>query len=311
MNPTYSIIIPHYNTPDLLMRCLASIPVREDVQVIVVDDNSPDVETYPDRYPELSRPNLEFIRTTKGGGAGYARNVGLDQAEGKWLLFADSDDFFVEDFGGILDRSADYPEEIVFFRYLAVYSDDISKPSQRDGHINQLIDRYLKSGDETDIRCAHAVPWGKMIRTDLVRRHNIRFDEIRYSNDIVFSILSGCKAASIRFEDNPLYVVTERKGSLTHEFCGKPGEFVIRTEAAYRAQRAIFEHGFPFSESQEFPKYLYDSYHVDKKLYKKYFRLLPSLGISRRKTIYKVRIRQKGIIRKLFVYPYSWLLCLS
>ena len=42
MCPTFSIIIPHYDIPDLLMRCLKSIPVSEDIQVIVVDDNSPD-----------------------------------------------------------------------------------------------------------------------------------------------------------------------------------------------------------------------------------------------------------------------------
>jgi len=38
----YSIIIPHYNIPELLMRCLKSIPKRDDIQVIVVDDGSPD-----------------------------------------------------------------------------------------------------------------------------------------------------------------------------------------------------------------------------------------------------------------------------
>ena len=50
------------------MRCLKSIPVSEDIQVIVVDDNSTDADTYLERYPQLSRQYLEFIRTTKGGG---------------------------------------------------------------------------------------------------------------------------------------------------------------------------------------------------------------------------------------------------
>ena len=74
MSPLFSIIIPHKDIPDLLMRCLKSIPVSEDIQVIVVDDNSADADTYLEKYPELSRPYLEFIRTTKGGGAGYARH---------------------------------------------------------------------------------------------------------------------------------------------------------------------------------------------------------------------------------------------
>ena len=103
VSPTFSIIIAHYDIPDLLMRCLKSIPVSEDIQVIVVDDNSPDADTYLERYPELSRPYLEFIRAQKNGGAGYARNIGLDHAKGKWLLFADADDFFV---GNMYDNTS-------------------------------------------------------------------------------------------------------------------------------------------------------------------------------------------------------------
>ena len=62
MTPTLSIIIPHKDIPDLLMRCLRSIPVSEDILVIVVDDNSADADTYLDRYPELSRPLFKVIR---------------------------------------------------------------------------------------------------------------------------------------------------------------------------------------------------------------------------------------------------------
>ena len=65
------------------MRCLKSTPVSEDIQVIVVDDHSPDADTYLERYPELSRPYLGFIRAPKNGGSGYARNIGLDHAKGK------------------------------------------------------------------------------------------------------------------------------------------------------------------------------------------------------------------------------------
>ena len=60
--PSFSIIIPHKGILDLLMRCLRSIPVSEDIQVIVVDDNSSDADTYLDTYPELSRPLFKVIR---------------------------------------------------------------------------------------------------------------------------------------------------------------------------------------------------------------------------------------------------------
>ncbi len=60
----FSIIIPHHNIPDLLGRCLRSIPERDDIQVIVVDDNSTDADTYLERVPELGRKGVEFVRTT-------------------------------------------------------------------------------------------------------------------------------------------------------------------------------------------------------------------------------------------------------
>ena len=115
MCPTFSIIIAHYDIPDLLMRCLKSIPVSEDIQVIVVDDNSPNADTYLERYPELSRPYLEFIRASKNGGAGYARNIGLDHAKGKWLLFADADDSFVERMLEMLSPYFDSSFDVIFF----------------------------------------------------------------------------------------------------------------------------------------------------------------------------------------------------
>ena len=55
----YSIIIPHKNIPNLLQRCLDSIPNREDVQIIVVDDNSdPNIVDF-DKFPGLNRSHFE------------------------------------------------------------------------------------------------------------------------------------------------------------------------------------------------------------------------------------------------------------
>ena len=137
MEPLFSIIIPHYNIPDLLMRCLKSIPVTEDIQVVVVDDNSPDVDTYLERYAELSRPYLEFVRTTKGGGAGYARNIGMEHAKGKWLLFADADDLYVDGMYDIICQWVDSDADIVFFKIQSVMSDNLNQ------EISHPLARYL------------------------------------------------------------------------------------------------------------------------------------------------------------------------
>lgn len=90
----YSIIIPHKNIPDLLRRCLDSIPQRPDIQIIVVDDNSCSDKVDFAHFPGREREGVEIVYTREGLGAGYARNVGLRHAKGRWLLFADADDYF-------------------------------------------------------------------------------------------------------------------------------------------------------------------------------------------------------------------------
>jgi len=90
----YSIIIPHKDIPDLLQRCLDSIPVRDDVEVIVVDDNSDPRKVDFEHFPQWKGKDYHYFLTKEGKGAGYARNVGLDHAQGRWIIFADADDFF-------------------------------------------------------------------------------------------------------------------------------------------------------------------------------------------------------------------------
>jgi glycosyltransferase involved in cell wall biosynthesis len=55
----YSVIIPHKNIPKLLQRCLDSIPQREDIQIIIIDDNSdPGIVDF-EHFPGLNRSNVE------------------------------------------------------------------------------------------------------------------------------------------------------------------------------------------------------------------------------------------------------------
>ena len=278
MNPRYSIIIPHYDIPDLLMRCLKSIPVSEDIQVIVVDDNSPNADTYLERYPELSRPYLEFIRTTKNGGAGYARNIGLDHAKGKWLLFADADDFFVDNMYDIITTHAESDSDVIYFQKQAVYSDDINRKSPRSS-IDKIMDIYLKTGDELPVRTRYYVPWGKMIKKSLVENHHIRFEEIKYSNDILFSVHVGCFADKIEAIDTVLYVVTSREGSATSNYCLKPDELRIRAGAAFRYDSFLFQHNM--SQRREIVSYIRRMLSQDRSLLNYYFKRLDEIYPSK------------------------------
>lgn len=59
--------------------------------------------------------NTEVLFTKEGKGAGYARNIGLSHARGKWIIFADADDFFTADCFTILNEYMDSPHEVIYF----------------------------------------------------------------------------------------------------------------------------------------------------------------------------------------------------
>ncbi len=188
--------------------------MREDIQVIVVDDCSPCQEDVFRMLEELNRPYLEYYSTSKGGSAGRARNVGLDHAKGKWLVFADADDFFVENVGQMLDEHINDIEDVIYFNNGGVLSEDLSIENNRDSR-SLLFENFKKDGNESSFRYSCPTPWGKMVSRDLVSHWNIRFDETYCSNDYYFSVLVGLRAVAIRVVDEILYIVTERADSLS------------------------------------------------------------------------------------------------
>ena len=229
MTTNYSIIIPHKDIPELLQRCLDSIPVRYDVQVIVVDDNSDPEKVDFDHFPQWQGKRYEYYLTKEGKGAGYARNVGLEHAKGRWVVFADADDFFSDGFNALLDEMVDTEEDLIYFDYINVLSSDITRQDTSRIWLRSFIADYL-SGEilERSLRVRFPVVWSRIIKSDLIKRHNIRFSETKWGNDVLFSALIGSKAKSIRVSDRIGYVVTTREGSLADDLCATPKEFRVR-----------------------------------------------------------------------------------
>ena len=303
--PLFSIIIPHYDIPDLLMRCLKSIPVSKEIQVIVVDDNSPDADTYLERYPELSRPYLEFIRAPKNGGAGYARNIGLNHAKGKWQMFADADDFFVEDMYDILSSNADSEADVIFFRKKSVLSDNTDTKTNKFAYIDEKIDKYLSNGDEWPIRYRLYVPWGKMIKRDLIIKYNIRFEEVRNADDVYFSLLVGYHAKTIEVVNKVLYVLTYRSNSLTDNAYSKLNVLRIWAEVHYRSD--LFLHQHQMCKERSMKKYLLLMFNNDRKLFKYYFFKLDEIYPSKLSALRDIS-KDKSIRFKIKFYLYSFLI---
>lgn len=236
----YSIVIPHYNTPNLLKRCIASIPNRVDVQVIVVDDNTPGNEHYMEEIPELAR--CEFYVTKDKKGAGHVRNVALPHIKGKKVIFADADDLFVDDFSSILDEYENDDSDIIFFNTRGAYSDDLSKDSNRNK--DKLFAHYYEVGDINEFRYQYTEPWGKIYSSRLIKEYHIEFDETVVANDQMFSVKTGVFAKKIKVVNRPFYIVTVREGSLSYKYVDTKEKLLARFHVMARVQVFLNEHGY-------------------------------------------------------------------
>lgn len=211
-----SFIIPHKNIPDLLHRCVSSIPQRSDIEIIIVDDNSdPDkVNANSFRFP---KDNVSVIFDKSGKRQGHARNIGIEKAQGEWIFFIDSDDFFYYSINHAIDNCKLSTADIIYYKSNNLDSETYLPGDSRSSITNYSIDLYL-TGDkwgEHMIRYRHPAPWGKFIRRTLIEKNHIRFPEIEKAEDFEFSYLCGHYANIIEVHNIAIYCVTSRMGNLT------------------------------------------------------------------------------------------------
>lgn len=242
----FSVIIPHHEIPALLQRCLDSIPDVPEVQVIVVDDNSSEEKVNFEKFPGLDRKHTQCIFDKEGGGAGHARNIGLRHADGKWLVFADSDDFFTKDAFQTLDRHKDDPYDIILFKQDSVVSDTLA-PSNRHLQLNEAIDK-AQAGTITEKKAVLTVPGPvcKMFRRDYIQRKSIMFDETYACNDVMFVLKATCWADDNAVKTMPevLYVVTTRANSLDANKMKSPRNFLSQLEVLIRRNKFYEDYDF-------------------------------------------------------------------
>ena len=214
MHFTYSIIIPHRNSLELLQRAISSIPERKDIQIIIVDNTPFEID-----FSSISKSresNLIVLYSNTEKGAGHARNVGLNEALGEWLLFLDADDFYNVDAFDHFDKYVSSSFDIIYFSASSVYSDTM-KEADRHKSYSKLVSDFLIGAEKAEdyLRYWHIPPWSKLIRKSLVQKEAIYFDEVPASNDLMFSVKSGHLANRIWADDFPVYCITVNKGSLT------------------------------------------------------------------------------------------------
>lgn len=108
-NPLVSVIVPVYNAEKFLPRCINSILAQTstDFELLLIDDGSTDKSgKICDEYAQKDIRIKVFHK--KNGGVSTARNLGIDKAIGEWIIFMDSDDYFLDNAFDLFIKSINF-----------------------------------------------------------------------------------------------------------------------------------------------------------------------------------------------------------
>lgn len=211
-NIDFTVIVPQKNSLNTLPRLFESIPISDRVEVIVADNS--DVPVTKDQIG-IER-EYQLVWASPSRFAGGARNEALKHAHGKWLLFADADDYYKDDAFDEFYKHVDSDADIVFF-LIDCYDPQNNVRTDRLKMHTDVLHQYLYGDhDEWPLRTRFPSPCAKMIRKRLVDEHQILFDEVYANNDDYFSTVSSFYAEKIEAVDKEVYVYITNTSSVTH-----------------------------------------------------------------------------------------------
>ena len=214
MQYNYSVIVPYRDKYDLFVKAIDSIPDREDIQIIIVD-NAPE-QLPQEKISVKQHARVDYTTSSPTKGAGCARNEGLKHVEGAYVLFLDADDYFTTEAFTAFDRYLLSHNDIVFFMPTSVRLSDGALSDRHETYVSYL-DVYFKTGNTDRLRYRFEPPWAKMFSADFLKKGGFQFEEKLVGNDAWFSVLTGHAAQKIAVDASTVYMVTEggRGTSLT------------------------------------------------------------------------------------------------
>ena len=217
--PKISVIVPVYNTEMYLHRCIDSILSQTftDFELLLIDDGSKDSSgAICDEY--AAKDNRVRVFHKENSGVSLARNLGLDNAIGEWIVFVDADDWLEltmleKMYHAVVEHNADcvYCDFNMVFenkkvKYKSVsYSDDKTK----------FIKRYIA----TEWTCL----WNLLAKKDLYNKYSLCFpNHICYCEDFWLSVRLFYYANKVAYVDKPLYNYNRmNETSLLHKLDSK------------------------------------------------------------------------------------------
>ena len=236
-----SIVIPVYNVEKYLEQCLDSIQKQslKNIEVICVDDGSTDHSLQI--LQEFAKMDKRFKLIHKDNtGAGDSRNIGMKYAKGEYLLFLDADDIFYNNLCFDAYKKAKIDDADICFmgaerinmrtnktEYMGWVLRSCLLPEKTPFQKEEIGDQYFQM--------VTGCPWSKLFKRTFIMKHQIKFQNLKNSNDIFFVRTAMALANRLTYVDKILITYRFAEGNNTQSIKHKnPLEF-------YKAYQALKE----------------------------------------------------------------------
>ena len=224
-----SVGMPVWGVEKYIRKCLESILNQDfdDMEVLVVDDCGPDksidiAESIKNNHPKGNI--IRIIHQPKNMGCWAARNRILEEAKGKYILLIDSDDYFAEGAIPALYKQAEKTEAEITYGSIAVV-DEKGAPIPNSGvkgilHRNMVLkgkDQLASyANDNIHELKLHNFIWNSLIRTDFIRKHQLKFRKTKFWDDVLFNADMQPLVESAAFIPDITYNYVIRDNSLSN-----------------------------------------------------------------------------------------------
>ena len=194
VRPEISVIIPVYNAEEYLKECLDSILIQTfaNFELILVDDGSKDSSLkILEEYKNLDK-RIHLIYQ-KNYGAAIARNKGMQQAKGKYLLFLDADDLFdPEMFQKMYKKIKETDAEVLICRFDVLNTQTLQTEivdwDLKEKLLPPLAIFSYKDCPSYILNITSTNAWNKLFKREFIQKNNIYFQNISNTNDALFTM---------------------------------------------------------------------------------------------------------------------------
>ncbi len=180
-----SVIIPAYNAQDYIARAVGSVVAQtyKNWEIIIIENGSSDKTTDICKKVAEQSSRIRLYHSEKG--VSNARNLGLNQAEGKWIVFLDADDWLERDALKFLVKAAEQDDADLVsaeYTYLRRQSGQTSVVKGKDNVEQYLIQCLCNPTQKCNVTAC-------LFRLEFIRRHKIQFDvSLSHAEDSVFLV---------------------------------------------------------------------------------------------------------------------------